>query len=74
MDNELFIVAVDLGGYTAPMLMPFSGTRCPATGVDVDHVAVAPGGEPATAVEEPGTTLPAKPKRSRSRRKASSAA
>jgi hypothetical protein len=55
MTYELFIVAVDLGGYTAPMLMPFSATRCPATGVDVDHVAAEPTTEAAPALEEPET-------------------
>lgn len=43
MAYEMFIVAVDLGGQTAPMLVPYFDNRCPSTGADVDHLAVDPG-------------------------------
>jgi hypothetical protein len=39
MTQELYVVAVDVGGYTVPMLLPFSDVRCPTSGADVDHVA-----------------------------------
>lgn len=39
MTQELFVVAVDLGGFTVPMLVPYSDIRCPASGAEVDHVA-----------------------------------
>ena len=43
MTHELFIVVVDLGGCTAPMLVPYADIRCPSTGADVDHLAIDPG-------------------------------
>lgn len=57
MAQGLYIVAVDLGGYTAPMLVPYYDTRCPESGADVDHLAIDPGLElvpdPSDEDEEP---------------------
>jgi len=35
MEQELYIVAIDLGGYTAPVLVPYSGIGVPTH--DRDH-------------------------------------
>jgi hypothetical protein len=50
--EQLYVVAVDMGGFTVPMLVPYSDIRCPTTGADVDHVAVASKGAVVIAIEE----------------------
>jgi hypothetical protein len=50
--EQLYIVAVDLGGFTVPMLVPYSDVRCPGTGADVDHVAVASKGAVVVTIED----------------------
>lgn len=50
MVQELFVVAVDVGGITVPMLVPYSDIRCPASGADIDHVAAASRRAPAGPV------------------------
>lgn len=57
MTHELFIVVVDVGGCTVPMLVPYAGTRCPSTGADIDHLAIDPGlARPASPADEAPAT------------------